>query len=203
MTRIRRSSRCSSACLSGGDRLGRRQWQLDQELATSPMSFTAGLETSGVKLHQPTCEREADAQSRLRGARLSLREEIEDTRQQLRRNPDSGIDHRNRHLRDGIARRRRDRCGDAHRTAVVREFRRVVQQVRQDLHEPCRIDIDDALVLWQVDAQVDVFGSQGGTIRLPRRCGPGSRASVGSRWSAILPEVILDTSRRSSIRRTM
>ena len=75
--------------LRGRDRLGRRQWQLDHELAASPMSFTAGVETSGVKFHQSTCEREADAQSRLRGARLSLREEIEHTRQQLRRNPDS------------------------------------------------------------------------------------------------------------------
>ena len=77
------------APLGGRDRLGRRQWQLDDELAASPMSFTAGVETSGVKFHQPTCEREADAQSRLRGARLSLREEIEHTRQQLRRDPDS------------------------------------------------------------------------------------------------------------------
>ena len=75
--------------LGGRDRLGRRERQLDHELAPSPMSFTAGVETSAVKFHQSTCEREADAQSRLRGARLSLREEIEHTRQQLRRNPDS------------------------------------------------------------------------------------------------------------------
>ena len=30
------------APLGGSDRLGRRQWQLDHELAASPMSFTAG-----------------------------------------------------------------------------------------------------------------------------------------------------------------
>ena len=77
------------APLGGSDQLGRRQRQLDNELATSPVSFTAAVETSSVKFHQPTREREADAQSGLRGAGLSLREEIEHTRQQLRRNPDS------------------------------------------------------------------------------------------------------------------
>ena len=77
------------APLDGSEHLVRREWHLDYELATSPMSFTLGVETSAMKFHQSACEREANAQSRLRGARLSLREEIEHARQELRRDPDS------------------------------------------------------------------------------------------------------------------
>ena len=76
------------ACLDGRDRLRRRQWHLDHELAASPVSFTAGVEASRMKLHQPACEREANAQSGLRSP-FFLREQIEHTRQELPRNPDS------------------------------------------------------------------------------------------------------------------
>ena len=77
------------APLGRRDHLRPRERQLDHELATPPVSFTAAVETSGVKFHKPPREREANAQSRARGARLSLREEVEHTRQQRRRNPDS------------------------------------------------------------------------------------------------------------------
>ena len=44
-----------------------------------------------MKFRQTPREREANAESRLRGARLPLCEEIEHARQQLPRNPDAGI----------------------------------------------------------------------------------------------------------------
>ena len=63
--------------------------------------------------------------------------------------------------------------------------------------------IDDASVLWQLDAQFDLFGSHGGTIGFHGAVDQTARAVWVRRWSAILPDVILDTSRRSSIKRTM
>lgn len=51
--------------LSGGGRLRRRNRQLDDERAPSPIAFAARVQTSAVQFHQPACEREADTQSRL------------------------------------------------------------------------------------------------------------------------------------------
>src|SRR5687767_7483074 len=86
-------------------------------------------------------QRQSNAQAGLRAMRrsIALAEEIEDTRQHLARNADAGVRDRQHELTasDVVL---YNSGANRDLASGIRELRCVMQQIREDLHEPCGID---------------------------------------------------------------
>ena len=100
MARFRRRSRCrpSPRLPSSAGRLAillHAQRQADQEFAALPGPCAVRRDAAAMHLHELAHQREADAQAALRAMRgaIHLREQLEQARQQLRRNADAVVPH--------------------------------------------------------------------------------------------------------------
>jgi len=102
-----------------------------------------GRNRTAVQRNQLPRKGQPDAQSALACVvRLQLDEQIEHELELVRLDPDAGIAHCQNKL---VAQRAHfPGRGDRHFTAAARELRRIVEKVREHLHEPCRIDKEDA-----------------------------------------------------------
>jgi hypothetical protein len=156
-----------------------------------------------VQLGEPPRQRQPDAQADAAepGRLMPLREQLEDVGQRLGGDAGAAVADREAQL-VALAIGAGDAAGDGDRAARVGELDRVVQQVRKNLHEARVIGVD-----------VDRLRRQGDLRREPADVERGAMALHGVAdelrdrrrlgWSWILPDVMRETSSRSSMRRTI
>ena len=158
-----------------------------------------------MHLDEPPRQRQADPESVLGafGGPLVLGEEIEHAWQHVVRNPDARIVDDNRQAGGiagggGVQERR-----DPDVPADAGELDRVVHDVGEDLHEAGRVDVDElSVIVRQLDADRQLLGGGRPAVCLGRGLDQrGDRRRLALQPD--LPSVIRDTSRRSSMRRTM
>ena len=138
----------ASAATSLGARPGlcvRVDGEGHRELASRTVALTVNVDRAAVERDQIAHECQADAESRLRPLQryIALHEHVEDLRQHVRRDADSGIANPNAHLIRRLRRWLADRFRDQPDVAAWRrELDRIVQQIDEDLRQADRIAIE-------------------------------------------------------------
>ncbi len=164
-----------------------------------------GDNLAAVHLREPLRQRKADAQVRPPWARLDIAspcEQLEDATEERRGNAHTGVGHPNRREAYAGPRGPRRRQGLILPSASRRELRGVVVQIRgwtgttragsTSTTHGCRADRRER----DVRGPIAALGFHGA-------CTSASASAVGRRFSTILPDVIRETSIRSSMRRTI
>ena len=154
MTRTRRGVAVVMVGFAGASLVGAGiGGQADGEAAALPRAGAGGLDGAVLQLDQPPDQREPDAQPALRPveAALALDEQIEDVREQVRRDAHARV----LHLEECVGPSAPD--GHANAAAGLRVLERVGEQVGDDLLEPHAVGVDPHR--HRLDAQRDAPGS--------------------------------------------
>ena len=115
---------------------------MHDELGALPDPVTVRLDPTPMELHEAPHDGQTDPEPAGRSLEpaLGLHEDVEDARQQLRRDPDAVVAHAHHGL-GAVALR-----GELDAPATLRVLRRVGEKVDDHLLETCRVAIDTDLV---------------------------------------------------------
>src|SRR5262245_1478434 len=136
---------------SGGRPTARfRNWQADRELAAGSRAAAGRRDAAAMQLDQAIHERESHPEAAVRAfhGRSGLGEHLEDAREDVARDSNARVPDSDDRVVPFLLRRKPEPA------AGVGELRRVVQQVRDDLRQTCRVSLDIKRFDGRSDAQL-------------------------------------------------